>query len=178
MTTDYVPADWSTDTATRPDTAIPPTGRVAQPPIDPTEARELLSDELYMARVWALIRREEAARNGGWPTSETTQAAPTVPLPSTQGPGVPGWVWKYSALALSSGGFVALAGYGVGAAAPGLAHIDDILSALGQAVMSIAVLAVLIGLLLAPVGGRRRGTNGGTTVNIKKAVFKRSRFNG
>ncbi len=177
MSTDFVPADWATDTAARPDKVIPPTGRVGQDPIDPTEASELLSDELYMARVWALIRKEEAARNGGQPTVVTTQAAP-VPLPSTPGPGVPAWVWRYSALALSSGGFVALAGYGVGAAAPGLAHIDDILSSLGQAVMSFALLAVLIGLLLAAPVGSRRGTKGGTTVNIKKAVFKRSRFNG
>ncbi|OEJ21148.1 hypothetical protein AR457_41310 [Streptomyces agglomeratus] len=130
-----------------------------------------------MARVWALIRKEEAARTGGRPTA-FTQAAPVDSLPGTPGPGVPAWVWKYSVLALSSGGFVALAGFGVGAAAPGLAHIDDILSALGQAVMTIAILAVLVSVLLAPGTRKRRGGNGGTTVTIKKAVFKRNRFNG
>ncbi|WP_405403096.1 hypothetical protein [Streptomyces sp. NBC_01104] len=66
------------------------------------------------------------------------------------------------------------AGYGIGPAAPGLAAIDDILAALGQAVMSIAVVAVLAALRLAS----RSGKASGTTVNIKKAVFKRSRFHG
>ncbi|MFD8732518.1 hypothetical protein [Streptomyces sp. NPDC059611] len=153
-------------------------------PIDPAEARELLSDELYMARVWSLIRREEETRTGQT-TPTHHQATPPVPATLTspahqQAPaatGVPGWVWQYSALALSTGGFVALAGYGIGAAAPGLAHIDDILAALGQAVMTIAVLAVLAALFLT---SRRAYTTGrtGTTVNIRKAVIKRSHFHG
>ncbi|MFE1732863.1 hypothetical protein ACFW6X_22300 [Streptomyces bacillaris] len=170
-----------TPTAHRAPTAPAVTDRA---PIDPAEARELLSDELYMARVWSLIRREEETRTGQT-TPAHDQATPPVPAaftgPDRQRPpaatGVPGWVWQYSALALSSGGFVALAGYGIGAAAPGLAHIDDILAALGQAVMSIAVLAVLAALFLT---SRRAHTTGrtGTTVNIRKAVIKRSHFHG
>ncbi|MBK3597152.1 hypothetical protein, partial [Streptomyces sp. MBT51] len=148
--------------------------------INPAEARELLSDELYMARVWSLIRREEETRTGHAiqpaDTPATVPAAFTRPTPAPAAPGVPGWVWQYSALALSSGGFAALAGYGIGAAAPGLAVIDDILAALGQAVMSIAVLAVLTALLMA--GNRTRNTTPGTTVNIRKAVFKRGNFHG
>ncbi|MFJ1832155.1 hypothetical protein ACIOG9_47795, partial [Streptomyces sp. NPDC088178] len=107
----------------------------------------------------------------------TGRTAP-APQQSPARTGVPGWVWQYSALALSSGGFIALAGYGIGAAAPGLAAIDDILAALGQAVMSIAVLAVLAALLLS--GRRTRHATGptGTTVNIRKAVIKRSHFHG
>ncbi|MCX5100250.1 hypothetical protein [Streptomyces sp. NBC_00439] len=181
---DFVPTDW-TAPADRPRQQSPVTGRT---PIDPAEARELLSDELYMARVWSLIRREEETRTGQTAPTSTPAAAPvssvftgsTTPAPQ-QSParaGVPGWVWQYSALALSSGGFIALAGYGIGAAAPGLAAVDDILAALGQAVMSIAVLAVLAALFLA---GRRthRGTGPtGTTVNIRKAVIKRSHFHG
>ncbi|MFE9255947.1 hypothetical protein [Streptomyces sp. NPDC006879] len=153
-------------------------------PIDPAEARELLSDELYMARVWSLIRREEETRTGQT-TPAHDQVTPPVPAALTnpnrqQAPaatGVPGWVWQYSALALSTGGFVALAGYGIGAAAPGLAHIDDILAALGQAVMSIAVLAVLAALFLTSRRARTTGRTG-TTVNIRKAVIKRSHFHG
>ncbi|MFJ8558703.1 hypothetical protein ACIRD0_14925 [Streptomyces microflavus] len=152
-------------------------------PIDPAEARELLADELYMARVWSLIRREEETRTGQTPPAHD-QVASAVPAALTNparqqppaGTGVPGWVWQYSALALSSGGFVALAGYGIGAAAPGLAHIDDILAALGQAVMSIAVLAVLAALFL--TSRRTRTGRSGTTVNIRKAVIKRSHFHG
>ncbi|MEU1219318.1 hypothetical protein [Streptomyces microflavus] len=153
-------------------------------PIDPAEARELLSDELYMARVWSLIRREEETRTGQTPPAHD-QVASAVPAALTNparrqapaGTGVPGWVWQYSALALSSGGFVALAGYGIGAAAPGLAHIDDILAALGQAVMSIAVLAVLAALFLTSRRARTTGRTG-TTVNIRRAVIKRSHFHG
>ncbi|MFI8868526.1 hypothetical protein ACIGNW_16605 [Streptomyces sp. NPDC053707] len=185
INSDFVPTDWTHPT----ETAISPAPVVPQPvaartPIDPTEARELLSDELYMARVWSLIRREEEARTG-----ISTPAANPAPVPATftahpaaaphaPSAGAPGRVWQYGALALSSGGFIALAGYGIGAAAPGLAAIDDILNALGQAVMSIAVLAVLAALLLAGCTGNRGAGSAGTTVNIKKAVFKRSRFHG
>ncbi|MFJ2643928.1 hypothetical protein [Streptomyces sp. NPDC087511] len=181
---DFIPTDWTTPTAA-PRQQPPVTGRTT---IDPAEARELLSDELYMARVWSLIRREEETRIGQTAPTSTPATTPvpaaftgrTAPAPQ-QSPartGVPGWVWQYSALALSSGGFIALAGYGIGAAAPGLAAIDDILAALGQAVMSIAVLAVLAALLLA--GRRTRHTTGptGTTVTIRKAVIKRSHFHG
>ncbi|MFW3460455.1 hypothetical protein ACN24K_06425 [Streptomyces microflavus] len=153
-------------------------------PIDPAEARELLSDELYMARVWSLIRREEETRTG---QTRPAHDQATLPVPAAftnparrqapAGTGVPGWVWQYSALALSTGGFAALAGYGIGAAAPGLAHIDDILAALGQAVMSIAVLAVLAALFLTSRRARTTGRTG-TTVNIRKAVIKRSHFHG
>ncbi|MFI5768563.1 hypothetical protein ACIA74_08410 [Streptomyces sp. NPDC051658] len=179
---DFVPTDWTT-LADAPRQQPPGTGRT---PIDPAEARELLSDELYMARVWSLIRREEETRTGQMAPTSTPASVPaaftgrTAPAPQ-QTParaGVPGWVWQYSALALSSGGFIALAGYGIGAAAPGLAAIDDILAALGQAVMSIAVLAVLAALLLAGRRTRRGSGPVGTTVNIRKAVIKRSHFHG
>ncbi|MFJ8374073.1 hypothetical protein ACIQ9I_21145 [Streptomyces sp. NPDC094461] len=180
---DFIPTDWTTPTDA-PRQQPPVTGRT---PIDLAEARELLSDELYMARVWSLIRREEETRTGHTVSTSTpvpaaassTFTGRTAPAPQPPArAGVPGWVWQYSALALSSGGFIALAGYGIGAAAPGLAAIDDILAALGQAVMSIAVLAVLAALLLS--GRRARHTTGttGTTVNIRKAVIKRSHFHG
>ncbi|MBD2831967.1 MULTISPECIES: hypothetical protein [Streptomyces] len=181
INSDFVPTDWThpTETAVSPAPALPQSV-AARTPIDPTEARELLSDELYMARVWSLIRREEEARTGistPAPVPATFTAHP-APAPQARSAGVPGWVWQYGALALSSGGFIALAGYGIGAAAPGLAAIDEILAALGQAVMSIAVLAVLAALLLAGRPGNRGAGSAGTTVNIKKAVFKRSRFHG
>ncbi|MFI1906593.1 hypothetical protein ACH444_11970 [Streptomyces microflavus] len=164
-----------------PTPATQPPPATCHAPIDPAEARELLSDELYMARVWSLIRREEETHTGQTPPAHD-EAGPPVPAaltghPRPQAPthtGVPGWVWQYSALALSTGGFVALAGYGIGAAAPGLAHIDDILAALGQAVMSVAVLAVLAALFL--TSRRTRTGRTGTTVNIRKAVIKRSHF--
>ncbi|MFJ1675445.1 hypothetical protein ACIODT_10530 [Streptomyces sp. NPDC088251] len=179
--TDFIPTNWTT-AADAPRQQPPVTSRT---PIDPAEARELLSDELYMARVWSLIRREEETLTGTAPTTApapvpaafTSRTAP-APQQTPAAAGVPGWVWQYSALALSSGGFIALAGYGIGAAAPGLAAIDDILAALGQAVMSIAVLAVLAALLLSGRRARRSTGPTGTTVNIRKAVIKRSHFHG
>ncbi|MFJ1831930.1 hypothetical protein ACIOG9_46490, partial [Streptomyces sp. NPDC088178] len=103
---DFIPTDWSTP-ADAPRLQPPVTGRT---PIDPAEARELLSDELYMARVWSLIRREEEIRTGQTAPISTPAPVPaaftgrTAPAPQ-QSPartGVPGWVWQYSALALSS----------------------------------------------------------------------------
>ncbi|TXS35418.1 hypothetical protein EAO77_36780, partial [Streptomyces sp. t39] len=87
---------------------------------------------------------------------------------------VPAFVWKYSALALSTGGSIALAGVGIGAAAPTLAQLPAILTATGQVVMSVAGLFVLVFLALAARGASR----GGTTVNIRKAVFRRNKFHG
>ncbi|MFF0338081.1 hypothetical protein ACFYUM_36505 [Streptomyces fimicarius] len=152
-------------------------------PINPAEARDLLSDELYMARVWSLIRREEEARSTL--THPVPQTPPPVQMPAafTTPPApaparVPGWVWQYSVLALSTGGLIAFTGYGIGAAAPGLAQLDDIFAAAGQALMSVAALAVLIALVFATRPTRHHGTTAGTTVNIRKAVIKRNRIHG
>ncbi|MGF1344538.1 hypothetical protein ACQSMD_31250 [Streptomyces flavovirens] len=148
-----------------------------QLPLDPADARDLLSDELYMARVWSLIRREEETRATLQPPAP--QAPAPMPAAFTQPPAptrVPGWVWQYSALTLSTGGLIALTGIGIGAAAPGLAQLDDILAAAGQAFMSFAALAFLIALVLAARPTGRRGN--GTTVNIRKAVIKRNRIYG
>ncbi|MFH9500586.1 hypothetical protein ACH4L9_34810 [Streptomyces globisporus] len=149
-------------------------------PLDPADAPDLLSDELYMARVWSLIRREEETRATLQPTAP--QHPPPAPMPATfthpAPTRVPGWVWQYSALTLSTGGLIALTGIGIGAAAPGLAQLDDILAAAGQALMSFAALAFLVALVLAAKPTSRRGTGSGATVNIRKAVIKRNRIYG
>ncbi|MFI8200887.1 hypothetical protein ACIF6K_30940 [Streptomyces sp. NPDC085942] len=150
-------------------------------PLDPADARDLLSDELYMARVWSLIRREEETRATLQPPAPPAPAQSSAPMPATftQPPTptrVPGWVWQYSALTLSTGGLIALTGIGIDAAAPGLAQLDDILAAAGQALMSFAALAFLAALVLAARPTSRRGS--GTTVNIRKAVIKRNRIYG
>ncbi|MFF3975076.1 hypothetical protein ACFYZ6_35215 [Streptomyces rubiginosohelvolus] len=152
-------------------------------PLDPADARDLLSDELYMARVWSLIRREEEARAALQPTAPQHPVQPSAPMPATftRPPAptrVPGWVWQYSALTLSTGGLIALTGIGIGAAAPGLAQLDNILAAAGQALMSFAALAFLVALVLAAKPTSRRSTASGTTVNIRKAVIKRNRIYG
>ncbi len=149
--------------------------------LDPADARDLLSDELYMARVWSLIRREEETCTTLQPTAPQHPVQPSAPMPATftQPPAptrVPGWVWQYSALTLSTGGLIALTGIGIGAAAPGLAQLDNILAAAGQALMSFAALAFVVALVLAARPTGRRGS--GTTVNIRKAVIKRNRIYG
>ncbi|MCZ4101016.1 hypothetical protein, partial [Streptomyces sp. H39-C1] len=151
------------------------------------------TDEAYMARVYDLVRREEALnylraqyQQGALapaPTYAQVMApapAPALPpaVPAAPQHTVPAFVWKYSALALSTGGGIALAGVGIGAAAPTLAQLPAILTATGQAVMSLAGLFVLVCLALAVRGASRGSGGSGTTVNIRKAVFRRNKFHG
>ncbi|MEU5161249.1 hypothetical protein AB0G74_16805 [Streptomyces sp. NPDC020875] len=160
------------------------TEEVQQPAHEPAL---LLADDAYLARVHDLARREEAlAHPGAHPDHILTPVpvpAPVRLLPAaTPDPvaqqRVPAFVWKYSALALSTGGGIALAGIGVGAAAPGLVALEGVLAAAGQAVMSLAALILLIGLALASRSTTRSGGPVGTTVNIRKAVFRRNKFHG
>lgn len=145
------------------------------------DVQRLLSDQLYMARVRDLTLLEEhrlrQQRGQLTPAPQYLELpasiAPTQKAPS---PHVPAFVWKYSAIALSTGGGIALAGYGVGAAAPGLAVVDDLLTAAGQFVMWLAVLAVALGLVVLGRGSSK--STCGSVVNIRKAVFKRNRFKG
>ncbi|WP_331720678.1 hypothetical protein OG543_30195 (plasmid) [Streptomyces sp. NBC_01178] len=159
----------------------------------PHAAAGLPTDEAYMARVYDLVRREEALNYlraqyqqaalapvpvysqivAPAPAPALPPAAPAVPQRA-----VPAFVWKYSAIALSTGGGIALAGIGVGAAAPTLAQLPAILTATGQAVMSLAGLFVLVFLAMAVRGASRGSGGGGTTVNIRKAVFRRNKFHG
>ncbi|MFJ8676731.1 hypothetical protein [Streptomyces sp. NPDC093589] len=143
------------------------------------EARQLL-DERYMARVYDLVEREERIlRMQGVlaPAPRYPELLAPVRPELKPAPAVPAFVWKYSALALSTGGAIALAGVGVGAAAPTLAVLDDVLSAAGQIVMGLTVIVVALCLAL---GGRpsQNGSGGSTVINISKAVIKRSRFRG
>ncbi|MYW77698.1 hypothetical protein F610DRAFT_06828 [Streptomyces sp. LaPpAH-199] len=174
--------------------ALFPEARPGDLPAEPAHAAVgLPTDEAYMARVYDLVRREEALQYlraqyqqaaltpvpaypqvmAAAPTHLLPPAAPAAPQRA-----VPTFVWKYSAIALSTGGGIALAGVGVGAAAPTLAQLPAILTATGQAVMSATGLFVLIFLALAVRGASRGSGGGGTTVNIRKAVFRRNKFHG
>ncbi|MFD5557813.1 hypothetical protein ACFWIA_28730 [Streptomyces sp. NPDC127068] len=149
----------------------PHAAAVQQPAHDPAL---LLADDAYLARVHDLVRREEALA----PVPAAVRLLPAAaPEPVAQ-QRVPAFVWKYSALALSTGGGVALAGIGVGAAAPGLVALEGVLAATGQAVMSLAALILLIGLALTGRSTTRGSGASGTTVNIRKAVFRRNKFHG
>ncbi|MFF1497405.1 hypothetical protein [Streptomyces sp. NPDC058304] len=174
--------------------AHPGTRTSGLPAMQPPANAALLTDEQYLARVQDLVHREEVI---AYVRAQYEQAAlapvpvrgqllrarpyERQPEPAAPQRAVPAYVWKYSALALSSGGFIALAGVGIGAAAPGLAEIPAILTAAGQAVMGAAFVAALVVLIALGLTGNHtaRGQAGtGTTVNIRKAVFRRNKFHG
>lgn len=167
-------------------TAMEPAG--AKAPHSTAELVQLLNDTTYQARVDALLRRDEAAvthyRAADQPllTRAPVEAhllsAWPVEAHTADRTAVPAWVWKYSALALSTGGAIALTGYGIGAAAPGLAQLPAIFTTAGQALMSLAVLVIAIGVFLASRRGQRSTSQSGTTVNIRRAIFRRSNFRG
>jgi hypothetical protein len=151
------------------------------------EVLQFIADELYQARLADLQAQEDQrlrARGLAPPTSTTTahlaHQVLVLPVPQTRASlVVPVWVWKYSAVALATGGAIALAGAGVGAAAPGLAALDELFAAAGQFVLGVTVLFLIAYVLLGVCAGTgKKAANGGTVVRIRKAVFKRNRFQG
>ncbi|MFH0246153.1 hypothetical protein ACGRHY_27895 [Streptomyces sp. HK10] len=147
-------------------------------PLVAPETARALPDEQYLDRVRDLIAQEaRLLRMRAAPAQEAqcpalTHSAPPRPERAT----APAFVWKYSAITLSTGGGIALAGYGVGAAAPGLSVLDDVLAAAGQVVMGVTALVVVLCLALCAKPSQKAAS--GTVVSIGKAVFKRNRFNG
>ncbi|WP_431984113.1 hypothetical protein [Streptomyces qinglanensis] len=146
-----------------------------QQPLTP-EVRHL-ANEPYMARVHELHEQEEhilrtrAVRD---PAPQCPQLAspPAIPPPT---PVIPASVWKYSAITLSTGGGIALTGYGIGAAAPALALLDDVLKAASQFVMSATALVIVVCLALSARPAQKAGGSG-TVINIGKAIFKKGRL--
>ncbi|AZQ73551.1 hypothetical protein EKH77_22110 [Streptomyces luteoverticillatus] len=95
-------------------------------------------DAIYAARVWDLIRADEANRA---PVVTAYAAPPTQPVPAPQAPpvhapavsaapsaqSIPSWAKTTALLAPTIGGGIAAAGYGLSAAAPGLAAMSQLL---------------------------------------------------
>ncbi|MFI7087702.1 hypothetical protein ACIBUR_29410 [Streptomyces anulatus] len=150
----------------------------------PTQRRQLtpevlayLGSDQYLARVDDLVAAEELALLQAVPPAAVQRFRPPAPQPALPpAPAVPPSAWKYSILVLSTGTAAALAGVGLGAAAPGLAVLDELLAAAGQVLMGVAALVVVLCAALAVMPSRRSGE--GTVVNIRKAIFKRNRFTG
>ncbi|MFJ1742609.1 hypothetical protein ACIOG4_28535 [Streptomyces microflavus] len=141
------------------------------------EVLAYLHSDQYLARVDGLVAAEQLTLRRGVPPAALERFRPPAPQPALPPtPAVPPSAWKYSVLVLSTGAAAALAGVGLGAAAPGLAVLDELLAAAGQVLMGIAALLVVLCAALAVMPSRRRGE--GTVVNIRKAIFKRNRFNG
>ncbi|MEU1822639.1 hypothetical protein ABZ502_09320 [Streptomyces abikoensis] len=95
-------------------------------------------DAIYAARVWDLIRADEATRA---PVVTAYAAPPAQPVPAPQAPpvqapaisaapraqSIPAWAKTTALLAPTIGGGIAAAGYGLSAAAPGLAAMSQLL---------------------------------------------------
>ncbi|WP_405837809.1 hypothetical protein OG528_10370 [Streptomyces platensis] len=86
-----------------------------------------------LAAIWQHIREEEhrldfAVSTSPQPPAWTRSAPPAAPA-------VPAWVWRYSALALSTGGAVGLAGWGIGQTAAWGPYLET-------ALYTLAVIAV------------------------------------
>ncbi|WP_051803443.1 hypothetical protein [Streptomyces albus] len=98
-------------------------------------------DAAYMAALWQHIRDREQKKS-----TESIAAAPQAPAwarptpPAT--PAVPAWVWRYSALALSSGGAIGLAGWGIGQTAAWGPYLEEALYALATVVIGGAACAM------------------------------------
>ncbi|MEU3353787.1 hypothetical protein [Streptomyces sp. NPDC037389] len=149
----------------------------ARPLPDPAE------DAIYAARVWDLIRADEASHA---PAFTTHAAPPPRPLPAPQTPPVhapvalvapsaqpiPAWAKTTALLAPTIGGGIAAAGYGLSAAAPGLAAMSQLL----WPIAAIAAACPLAGAaLIRAVRGRTAETQPQQiTQNIHAGLFGRA----
>ncbi|MER5969402.1 hypothetical protein ABT112_06625 [Streptomyces sp. NPDC002055] len=102
-----------------------------------------VNDPAYMARVWDLIREEEHRHAALANTAPVAWTHAPAPMPGAHqvpaAPAVPAWVWKYSALSLSTGGTLALTGWGIGQLAPALPHLETLLYAIAALGLALTV---------------------------------------
>ena len=74
---------------------------------------------------------------------------------------------------------IALGGVGFGAVCGGLVLLTTFIAALAALIHQLIILAaVIFGGWIAVQVFRPHGHQGGSTVNIRKAIFKRNHFNG
>ncbi|WP_037835020.1 hypothetical protein [Streptomyces albus] len=125
------------DTTTRllgasnqPTPAAPPTET------DPAVPARPANDAAYMAALWQHIRDREQKKSTA--AQAPVWARPTPPA----APAVPAWVWRYSALALSTGGAIGLAGWGIGQTAAWGPYLEEALYALAAVVIGGAACAM------------------------------------
>ncbi|MGA5130826.1 hypothetical protein ACPCTO_13555 [Streptomyces olivoreticuli] len=117
-----------------------------------------LDDPAHMAAVWQRIREQEHHYASREMTPQPPEwARPTAP-PAPPVPAVPAWVWRYSALALSTGGAIGLAGWGIGQTAAWGPYLRDALYtlaviAIGGAACAAAAASIL-GKLLQTIRAR------------------------
>ncbi|GHJ22975.1 hypothetical protein [Streptomyces albus] len=115
----------------------------AAPPAetDPAVPARPANDAAYMAALWQHIRACEQKKS-----TEAFAAPPQAPAwarpAPAAAPAVPAWVWRYSALALSTGGAIGLAGWGIGQTAAWGPYLEEALYALAAVVIGGAACAM------------------------------------
>ncbi|MER7412585.1 hypothetical protein [Streptomyces cacaoi] len=124
----------------------------AAPPAetDPVVPERPADDAAYMAALWQHIRECEQKKSTAAPVP--VWARPTPPA----APAIPAWVWRYSALALSTGGAIGLAGWGIGQTAAWGPYLEGALYALAAVVIGGAACAMAAASVLRKLIGALR----------------------
>ncbi|GAA5615265.1 hypothetical protein CP981_17560 [Streptomyces platensis] len=105
------------------------------------------ADPADLAAIWQHIREEEHRRAAQFSPPPPAWARPAPPA----APAVPAWVWRYSALALSTGGAVGLAGWGIGQTAAWGPYLEPALYTLAVIAAGGAACAMAAASLLGKV---------------------------
>ncbi|MFI1498212.1 hypothetical protein [Streptomyces platensis] len=107
-----------------------------------------------LVAIWQHIREEQSRLDNSAQSSPQPPAwvRPTPPA----APAVPAWVWRYSALALSTGGAVGLAGWGIGQTAAWGPYLETALYTLAVIAVGGAACAMAAASLLGKVIGAIR----------------------
>lgn len=127
-------------------------------------------DPLYLARVLDIQRQQEMAATGrhipDW-------ARPTPP--PQQPTAVPTWVWKYSAIAISSGIFTGLAGWGVGQTAAWAPYLEDLAYAVASVIVAgtaaLTVAGAIVSKILSGIRARLERPHITVTHNVTTRGF-------
>ncbi|GAA5615411.1 hypothetical protein CP981_11230 [Streptomyces platensis] len=134
--------------------AVPRPRPAAELPDTQTASPRPAGDPADLAAIWQHIREEEH-RGGNTGQSSPQPPAWARPAPPAA-PAVPAWVWRYSALALSTGGAVGLAGWGIGQTAAWGPYLETALYTLAVIAVGGAACAMAAASLLGKVIGAIR----------------------
>ncbi|WJY37906.1 hypothetical protein QT196_11745 [Streptomyces sp. P9-2B-2] len=118
-------------------------------PTPETESPRPAAEPVDLAAIWQHIREEEHRPDHTAPTSPQPPAWTRSAPPAA--PAVPAWVWRYSALALSTGGAVGLAGWGIGQTAAWGPYLEPALYTLAVIAVGGAACAMAAASLLGKV---------------------------
>ncbi|MFI0908200.1 hypothetical protein ACH4TE_32505 [Streptomyces sioyaensis] len=119
-----------------------------------TASPRLAAEPADLVAIWQHLREQQHRLDTTAPPSPQPPAwAPSAPPAATA---VPAWVWRYSALALSTGGAVGLAGWGIGQTAAWGPYLETALYTLAVIAVGGAACAMAAASLLGKVIGAIR----------------------